>query len=295
MSLSHASNSIDGDGWWEEWIISPPVNDDDDDRNNAGRTSNDLRKLHISCSRDFFNESDHMSKERFFRMCCFTWMQDFLRIIDDSDSSNSISNLTCNTPQLLWKMLKKIYIAGTQESSGIIKWILPDPSAMAAVKLTDSDSNGYDYDDTDTDTNVNIKYTARLMDFWREFFQSYEEGLSVSSHQSAADENCKRPSKRRRLGLGRSSSVGFTGLLKGRYKLPVVYLLISLLKETGAATDWEGLRALAHELPSIFKTFAENDIRAGLAMVGLADIGTGKPMPGLSTSILFTAYLSRIE
>ena len=149
------------------------------------------------------------------------------------------------------------------------------------------------------------------MDFWGELFQYCEDDASAQqqSQSAAADNdddennyNNKRPSKRRRVGLlGRSASsdVGFTSLLKGRYKLPTVYLLISLLKETmmGSANMncWERLRELAHELPSIFKTFAENDILAGLAMVGLADIATGKPMPGLSASGLFTTYLSRVE
>lgn len=149
-----------------------------------------------------------------------------------------------------------------------------------------------------------MRYTSFLMEFWRDLFQMCDNnGSAVSSSSSSSqdesaviDENTKRPSKRRRLGLHRSSSgVGFTSLLKGRYKLPAVYLLVSLLKETGVASNWDRLCLLAHGLPTIFKTFAESDIRAGLALVGLAGISTGQPITGLSTSALFTTYLSRVE
>ena len=161
---------------------------------------------------------------------------------------------------------------------------------MNALKLTDH-NNHY------SDHNIDMMYTACLMEFWRELFQLCEDRSSISlTHESTADDTSKRPSKRRRLGLHSSRSVvGFTSLLKGQYKLPVVYLLVSLLKETGVASDWDRLCELAHGLPTIYKTFSENDIRAGLALVGLADISTGKPITGLSTSVLFTTYLSRIE
>jgi hypothetical protein len=302
----HASNSssnrFDHDEWWEEWIKN------DSDINNESRRSLDrLRKFHDGCSCDFFNENDDISKGRFFQVCCFTWMQDFLGIIIDGDDnlSNSNNNNTKITPKMLWKILKQIYISGCKDKSGIIKWILPDPTVMTALKLTDS-NNDYDYDDNNNNNNnVDMRYTSFLMEFWRDLFQMCENNgsavssssLSSSQDESAViDENTKRPSKRRRLGLHRSSSgVGFTSLLKGRYKIPAVYLLVSLLKETGVASNWDRLCVLAHGLPTIFKTFAESDIRAGLALVGLAGISTGKPITGLSASTLFTTYLSRVE
>jgi hypothetical protein len=303
-SSNRIDHDHDHDEWWEEWI------ENDSDISNESTSSLDgLRKIHDVCSCDFFNENDAMSKGRFFQVCCFTWMQDFLRIITDGDDNLSKSNNNIKikiTPKMLWKILKQIYISGCKEKAGIIKWILPDPSVMTALKLTDS-NNDCDYDDNNdnnNNNNIDMRYTSFLMEFWRELFQMCENNGSVVSSSSSSsqdesaviDENTKRPSKRRRLGLHRSSSVvGFTSLLKGRYKLPAVYLLVSLLKETGVASDWDRLCVLAHGLPTIFKTFAESDIRAGLALVGLAGISTGKPITGLSTSTLFTTYLSRVE
>lgn len=293
-----SSNRIDHDEWWEEWI-----NNDSDINNESTSSSGRLRKFHDRCSCDFFNENDDISKGRFFQVCCFTWMQDFLGIIIDGDDNLSNTKIT---PKMLWKILKQIYTSGCKEKAGIIRWILPDPSVMTALKLTDS-NNDYDDDDNDNndnDNNVDMRYTSFLMEFWRDLFQMCDNnGSAVSSSSSSSqdesaviDENTKRPSKRRRLGLHRSSSgVGFTSLLKGRYKLPAVYLLVSLLKETGVASNWDRLCLLAHGLPTIFKTFAESDIRAGLALVGLAGISTGQPITGLSTSALFTTYLSRVE
>jgi len=276
MSL-HVSSSIDDDGWWDKFVKN------DDDYNNGSSFGN-LRKFHDVCSFDFFNENENMSKGRFFQVCCFTWMQDFLRIIDGDSLNPKV------TPKMLWKILKHIYISGCKEKSGIIKWILPDPSVMSVLKLTNH-NNRY------SDQNIDMEYTDVLMEFWRELFQFCEDGSSVSlTHESAVDDTSKRPSKRRRLGLHRSRSVvGFTSLLKGQYKLPAVYLLVSLLKETGVASDWDRLCELSHKFPTIYKTFSENDIRAGLALVGLAGISTGKPITGLSTSVLFTTYLSRID
>lgn len=289
-----SSNRIDHDEWWEEWI-----NNDSDINNESTSSLGRLRKFHDRCSCDFFNENDDISKGRFFQVCCFTWMQDFLGIIIDGDDNLSNTKIT---PKMLWKILKQIYTSGCKEQAGIIKWILPDPSVMTVLKLTDS-NNDYD-DDDNNNNNVDMRYTSFLMEFWRDLFQMCDNnGSAVSSSSSSSqdesaviDENTKRPSKRRRLGLHRSSSgVGFTSLLKGRYKLPAVYLLVSLLKETGVASNWDRLCLLAHGLPTIFKTFAESDIRAGLALVGLAGISTGQPITGLSTSALFTTYLSRVE
>ena len=203
-------------------------------------------------------------------------MEDFLLI------RGGITNEV--TYEFLWKVLKQIYESAIKDSSSIVGWILPD---LTHVTSTDSD----DYHDAKTD----IDYKKLLMNFWMELFKACEGGSLLLSDECQINIKNKRTAKRRRLGHDRFTSVGFKDLLKGRYKLPAVYLMIYLLKETGIATDWLKLCELARELPSIFKTFAGNDILAGLALVGLADIGTGEPLTGLSAYSLFTTYFSGIE
>jgi hypothetical protein len=192
------------------------------------------------------------------------------------------------TYEILWKMLKQIYESGrsTKDCASVIRWILPD---IPHVTFTDSHCND----------NQNVgsgkKYKALLMNFWSELFKCCENGSSASSKECKDEKKSIRATKRRRLEHGRFASVGFRDLSRGRYKLPAVYLMISLLKETGIAVDWWNLCDLAHQLPSIFKTFAGNDILAGLALVGLANVCTGKPLRELSASALFTTYFSGIE
>ena len=253
MSFLNLSHAID-DGCWEDMV-------------------------HADCARSFFNQSHDMTKEKFFQVCCHTWMEDFfLSRADDTKVSYG----------LLWKMLKQIYVSSrsTEDSPSVIRWILPD-----LPHLTFSDPNLNDNQNAGTDK----KYKERLMNFWRVLFNACEDGSSTSLKFFGNDTKSKRAIKRRRLGPDSFASAGFKDLLKGRYKLPAIYLMISLIKATGIATDWLDLCDFAHELTSTFKTFAGNDILAGLALVGLADIGAGELSVGVSAYTLITTYFSGIE
>jgi len=234
---------------------------------------------HEDCARFFFNESHQITKERFFQVCCRTWMEDL--VIKNGDDTKIV------TYEFLWKTLKHLYLCSTKDGSTLIRWILPD---LTIERLTDTQFNDY--------SNVGIEdiSKARLMNFWRELYKCTENESSLDSLQERQmDTKSKRSIKRRRLGLNRFTSVDFKDILKGRYKLPAVYLIVSLMKETGIATDWRKLCDLAHDLPSIFKTFSGNDIYAGLALVGLVDVCTRKPLTGLSVSSLFANYFSGIN
>ena len=189
--------------------------------------------------------------------------------------------------ELLWNTLKKIYLSGTRDGSSIIRWILPD---LTVERLTDTEFNDY------AGVGIEDMSKARLMNFWRELFKYTENESSPGFlEEREMDIKSQRSIKRRRLGLHRFTSVGFKDTLKGRYKLPAVYIIISLMKETRIATDWSKLSDLAHDLPSTFKTFSGNDIISGLALVGLVGIVTGKPLTGLSVSSLFATYFCGIK
>ena len=254
MSVLNVRNEID-DGWKEEMV-------------------------HADCARLFFNESHHVTKERFFRVCCRTWMEELF--VCTADDTGKV------TYEFLWKTLTRIYISSknAEDSSSVITWILPDISPTSFV---DPNSNA------NHDVGNEGKYRASLMNFWSELFKAFDDEYPAASQNYENDKKRKRANKRRRLGPNRFTPLGFKNLLKGRYKLPAIYLMISLYKQIGIADDWLTLCDLAHKLPSIFKTFAENDILAGLALVGLAEIGTGKLLAGLSASTLITEYFSGIE
>ena len=201
-------------------------------------------------------------------------------VIARPDGANQVSYA------VLWETLKRIYTSSkctNNDDPNLVSWILPD---LPQASLMDLDPNNFHA------MQINGKYKAQLMDFWRDLFNACEEGSSgLQNYEN--NEKTKRPAKRRRLGSTASS--GYTNLIKGRYKLPAIYLMISLYKEIGAATDWIKLCDLAHELPSAFKTFVENDVLAGLALVGLVNVQTGNLLAGLSASDLIWEYFLGME
>lgn len=203
-------------------------------------------------------------------------------VVSRADGTNQV------TYRVLWETLKRIYVSSkstNDDDPSLISWILPD---LPQASLIDPDSNNFQA------TVDNGKYRARLMDFWRDTFMTCEEGSSDPENKEN-DEKSKRNVKRRRLGPTRSACLGYTNLIKGQYKLPAIYLMISLYKKIGVATDWMKLCDLAHQLPSTFRTFVENDILAGLALVGLFNIKTGNLLAGLSVSELISGYYSGME
>ena len=232
-------------------------------------------------ARLFFNEDHNVTKERFFLSCCGSWMDEL--VIAKADGTYQV------TYEVLWETIKRIYSLSkctTNDDPSLISWILPD---LPQASLMDPDSNNFQA------MGIDGKYKACLMDFWRDIFKACEEGSS-GSQKYENDEETKRPAKRqRRLGSTCSASSGYTNLIKGRYKLPAVYLMISLYEEIGAAADWTKLCDLAHELPSTFKTFVESDVLAGLALVGLVNIQTGNLLAGLSASDLIWEYFLGME
>ena len=248
MSSISASNKID-DGWREDITYE-------------------------DCARFFFNESHEITKERFFQVCCRTWMEDV--IVNKSSDANII------TYERLWMGMKRIYLSSkkSKNSSSVINWILPDLMSQMALN-----ENPNDYYGTETEESFKVY----LMGFWMEFYKTCDDRKCEDGEKSS------RATKRRRLGFGRFAPAGYKGLLKGQYKLPAIYLLISIMKEIGLATNWLELCNLAHELPSTFKTFAGNDILAGLALVGLHYISTGNPLTGISLTSLFTTYFAGIK
>eukprot|EP00531_Pseudo-nitzschia_arenysensis_P017056 CAMPEP_0116121394 /NCGR_PEP_ID=MMETSP0329-20121206/3672_1 /TAXON_ID=697910 /ORGANISM="Pseudo-nitzschia arenysensis, Strain B593" /LENGTH=1444 /DNA_ID=CAMNT_0003615201 /DNA_START=161 /DNA_END=4492 /DNA_ORIENTATION=- len=255
MALLNVANGI-GDGWKEDIT-------------------------HADCTRLFFNESHHVTKERFFRVCCSKWVEEFF-VCNAETTTNKISYT------VLWKTLQQIYMScrSKEDETNIISCIIPDLSPAVF-----SDSNFRDAQDV---VGNDEHYRECLMTFWKELFKASENDSSASQNPENGNES-KRATKRRRLGTGRFAPLGFKNLLKGRYKLPAIYLMISLLKETGKATDWSKLCELAHQLPTIFRTFSENDILAGLALVGLANISTGRLLEGVSPSVLIREYFSGID
>ncbi len=203
-------------------------------------------------------------------------------VISRADGANQI------TYKVLWETLKRIYVSSASKKNdypSLVSWILPD---LPQASLIDPDSNNFQAAGADE------KYRVRLMDFWRSFFKACEEGSSAPQNNEN-DQKSRRNAKRRRLGPTRSASLGYTNLIKGQYKLPAIYLMISLYKDMKVVTDWMTLCELAHQLPSTFKTFVENDILAGLALVGLVNIQTGNLLAGLSASELITGYFSGME
>jgi hypothetical protein len=168
-------------------------------------------------------------------------------------------------------MLKQTYMdLVKKDEKKISKWIMP-----RSMEIVNTPVHEY---------NEDIAPMSFYMEFWKELFQKME------SSEDPTKENV-RPAKRRRLEkYGRGS---FPDLLKGRYKLPAVYLLISVMKSR--AENWQMLHMLAHQLPASFKTLAESDIQTGLALVGLDLISGGGSMEGLSTATLFATYFSEAE
>lgn len=235
---------------------------------------------HSDCARFFFNESHQVTKERFFRVCCRTWMAE--TFVSNYDTMNNVSYT------VLWKTLQQVYLSSRsrEDDTNIISCIVPDLSPAVF-----SDSN---FRDTQDVVGNDEHYRECLMAFWRELFKASEIETSASQNHESSNES-RRGTKRRRLGPGRFASLGFKNLLKGRYKLPAIYLMISLLNETGQATDWPKLCDFAHQLPTIFKTFSENDILAGLALVGLDNMSTGRLLEGVTPCALIRDYFSGIE
>ena len=171
------------------------------------------------------------------------------------------------------------------------------------------DSEGRGKEDTPTQK----VYTACILEFFRMLYDAAESPLTTHSASdgnndtSAAAAVSGPPFKRRRTFYNGSSSAS-TNILRGRYKLPAVYLLTSVLakqqqqrqrqQREGQSTttdgdfvgddneisepssppssllSWTSIRTGAHVIASIFKTVTEQDIQVGLALFGLQYLQT---------------------
>jgi hypothetical protein len=134
------------------------------------------------------------------------------------------------------------------------------------------------------DSATRMTYSACIMEFWKIVYEACDTtsgstSCTTSSLFSSTDES--RPFKRRRTSAISYSTEAFgstfNDLLKGTYKLPTVYLLISVLKKklsqmADNSLSWTSVRTSSHAIPSIFKTMTEQDIQAGLALVGLESL-----------------------
>lgn len=295
----------DNELWWEEWVRPD---------NGKNKTPGELRTFFNDCATRFFDEQ--LDRGDFFEVCCLVWIVKFLDGFPDS------------SPRQLWGLLKQAYATGIQppfqkhpanhggkeaDTSGIVQWILPSPEAMDLAKL-ESDVDEYLYPSANTDDGAldDRKFVAYMMEFWKTLYQVTSPSFPLAASgktieiPSDGDQPHQRPAKRRRRGFSRFQTSGAGDLLQGSYKLPAVYLLVSVLKER--AENWDMLRSLAHDLPTMaFKTFSESDIQAGLALVGLQAVSTGTDhsawengsrradIEGLSSSELVREYFSQTE
>jgi hypothetical protein len=254
---------FEDDSWWQDALVlgKNDVADDGSTVVVVAFRSDVLIQFYNECSCAFFDEK--MSKRDYFQVCCLRWIHSYL-LCDCQQKPSPLVRL--------WTSLKQAYLDGrNQDTMSIVRWILPVPDFMTVLS---------------NDANKDDIAMTQLMMFWKELYQAFDDSSPDSTGQD------QRPAKRRRLASNRDKS-GFTSLLKGGYKLPAVYLLISVLKDR--ASNWKTLHNLAHQLPTSFKTFSENDVQAGLALVGWNMILCGKTIEGLSIQGLFGSYLSQSE
>ena len=237
------------------------------------------------------------------------WIVPDLVTANDSKSSNSSSNGKDKNVRLLDLIEDKMKVEyGTTTEEG------------------DNSTNTSDSDEGEKeDISTQKVYTACILEFFKMLYDAAESPTTTHSSgdgdnnsitndtkaASAAAAMSGRPSKRRRTFYNGSSSAA-TNILSGRYKLPAVYLLTSVLvkqkqqqqqqtqrpQREGQTTTshgdgrgddnemsqtssprssllcWTSIRTAAHTVASIFKTVTEQDIQVGLALVGLQYLQT---------------------
>jgi hypothetical protein len=131
-------------------------------------------------------------------------------------------------------------------------------------------------------STVSMDNRQEWLNMWLSYFDTCNE-----TEQS-------RPAKRRKRTFGFTQTV-----LKGKYKLPSAYLMVSLLHRQATSSrdqqiTWESLHSLVHKsLSQYFKTFTYDDIQAALCLFGLDCIHSRMPMEGLTPVMLLGTYLSR--
>jgi hypothetical protein len=256
--MSSYEVDFDDDSWWEAFVTE----DNNATANIQLFKSDQINQLYNQSSSAFFDEK--MSKRDYFQICSLKYIMDSCGG-GGGDTTESQQSIVAQ----FWKSLKQSYLnVQSQSTMNILQWILPDPSFMTIINSSN--------DQVDEDSIA----LAYMMTFWKQLYQAYndDDDTTTTQRPSTADEN-QRPLKRRRLGRYREKS-GFSTLLKGHYKLPAVYLLICVLKES--ALDWDNLYKLSHQLPTSFKTFSEIYIQAGLDLVGWNMICNGETMDGFS-------------
>jgi hypothetical protein len=299
------------DSWWENFLHD----DDNDDRSNNEQQQQQqpaadmedagsplpkpLVQLMQQSSAAFFNQS--MSKGDFFQVCCLYWMQTMLQptppeLVPHMETGNgetSTRRPVLWSRQSLYHSLVDAYKDGIQpRDKWIVQWILPPRHAMDVTS-----------DDDDAPTAApdlqDWHYMDRWMKFWKQLFQAMQR-------KDADDddvENMQPPAKKRRRLLGKyrddyngggTGASSYSSLLKGNYKLAAAYLCISVLKES--CQNWDQVQDQAHQLASLFPTFAGRDIDAALALVGLQSLCNGSDsMQGLGIEQLFSQYLTNAE
>lgn len=311
-----STNDIDLDDptWWEP--LAATAGDD------GGQA---MEQFHNEAASLFFDEQ--LSKERFFQVCCLMWIRQeadtkgitvkrlWLRLRKAYRSGRQQNN---SMVQWILPDVENPAVAGFA-AAGIVgrNYLeLLEDDMKVRYELTNVNGNSRygvnggvnDDDDDDEDTVTQMTYTACILEFWKKFYASCEATATIDAVGDRPSKRRRRMEARNGYGGTNGSSLhhfsvggGFASLLKGQYKLPTIYLLIQLLKEDQlhkqqqqqqleTSGTWKSLRTSSHEIPSVFKIFTEQDIQAGLALVGLQSLQVGQTMNGLTISSLLLEY-----
>lgn len=210
------------------------------------------------CTKLYFNEK--LSKAHFFHICSVVWMVKLF----------AVENVS---PGEVWKSVTRCFQQGNDTMP---KWILPSMDPL------DLRTNIYTLEEVQEEDD-NMRYFRRLVQFWRRLYETCNAN------------NTGRPKKRRKTGYISSTSISFGDLMKGSYKLPAAYILVSIVRDCCCVgQNWGTLHEKVHSLiPKYFQAFTVEDFQAGLTLLGLHCIYKRSNIEGLTSTLILQNYVSR--
>lgn len=228
---------FDDSSWWEPLMMMTTKMDHDDHIHAILRIHNDASAL-------LFDEK--LSKEHYFQICCFVWIQQQQNHYRDNGDYGGSSSSSTNKPVQtttcqLWHHIKSSYLEGRRQEKSMVQWILPDLNIgdeggegcvnnndvdddkvfleliedRMNVQYIDSSVTGRGDGDND-DLPTRMAYTACIIDFFRKLYVATTKSNGTSTASRTIDDGggsgdddiatSGRPSKRRRIGLSYQST-----------------------------------------------------------------------------------------
>ena len=307
-----------------------------------------LTRIHSEASALLFDEK--LPKDQYFQICCLVWIvqQQRHHQQQQQEDTGAIGNATRELWRFIKSSYLEGRRQETSMVQWILPDLVAAKDSRSSNNSNDTNRNGIDKNarlldliedkmkaeygtsTTPEDNSTNTRdsegrgkedtptqkvYTACILEFFRMLYDASESPMTFHSagdgnnDTTAAAAVSGRPFKRRRT-FYNGSGCAAMNLLSGRYKLPVVYLLTSVLakqqqqqqrrrqerkshsttsNDDGRADlnensepsslpssllSWTSIRTEAHVIASIFKTVTEQDIQVGLALVGLQYLQT---------------------